>query len=291
MVNLRNSWTTLVCACLSTAVLCAQPRDGDPELQEAIQKAGTYVLGVRGEYSKILGVEHYQQTVRRSTVHRGSRSRHIESEVFFTEVGQPPIFITARSARRVDGRSVPGAHQRITDVLSSGSAETRQSRLTALAAEGARYNLGAVGRTFNDPTLALMFVGEELRSRFRFFRDDRRTDKGQTVTRLRFQEVSRPSLIRDERDDIDADIKGWMDVADDGRVLQTELSVAIATRVVARVRVDFAFDQHLGMLVPVAMNEDYRNDDGSSRGVTLIACTARYSSYRRFDSSIRILPQ
>lgn len=290
MVRPQYAYAAVLVAGL-VASLDARPHGASVELQNALQKSGAYVRAFRVEFAKVIGVEQYQQTVRRSTVHRGSRTRHIESEIFFTAVGDPPVFITARSARRVDGRVVPGAHQRLTDVLSSQSAESRQRRLLALAAEGARYNLGAVGRTFNDPTLALMFSSDELRPRFDFVIGEPRTVRGQTLRRLDFREVARPSLIRDERDDIDADIHGSMDVADDGRVLRTNLMVAIATRVVARIQVDYAYEPRLAMLVPVAMNEDYRNDDGESRGVTLISCTARYSHYQRFATSVRILPQ
>lgn len=110
------------------------------------------------------------------------------------------------------------------------------------------------------------------------------------VQRLEFRESQRPSLIRDERDNVDAEIRGSMDVASDGRVLGTDLVVDIAKRVTARIRVRYGYNSNVRMFVPLVMNEDYRNDDGPGRGVTILTCTAQYSNYRRFDTSVRILP-
>ena len=286
-----HSMATVAAWTWAAVSVSAQPAASDSsELEHALQKASAYAVRFRGEFAKVIGVEHYQQTVRRSAVHQGLRSRRIESEVFFTSVGEPPMFMTVRSTVRVDGRAVPGAHQRVVDALSSDSPASRQNRLRALAVEGARYNLGAVGRTFNDPTLALMFLSPELRQRFVFSIGEPRAVAGEQVQRLEFLETTRPSLIVDDRDNMDADIRGSMEVTNDGRVLSTDLEVAIATRVVAGVRVRYGYESKLKMLVPVSMNEDYRNDDGANLGITLITCTARYSGYRRFDTSVRILP-
>lgn len=111
----------------------------------------------------MIGVEQYQPRVLRSTVNRGPRTRQLTSEIFFTPIGDPPAFMTIRSTERVDGPAVPGAHERVVQALSEGSAASRLELLTTLAAEGARHNLGVVGRTFNDPTLTLMLLGPELR--------------------------------------------------------------------------------------------------------------------------------
>lgn len=262
-----------------------------PSVAEMLAKAGSYAEQFRSDFRTIIGEERSQQAVRRSQTYRGPRTRRLESEIFFTPVGEPARFMTVRSTTKVDGRSMSGAHERVLDALAPALPATRDERLRALAAEGARFNLGPVGRTFNDPTLALMFLTSELRSRFDFAVGDPGSIGGQRVRWLQFREVTTPSLIRDERDNLEGAVRGSIAVADTGRVLETNLVVAIGSHVEARVRVRYALQPALGMWLPASMDEDYRSDDGAGMGMTLIACASRYSGYRRFETSARVLPQ
>ena len=182
-----------------------------------------------------------------------------------------------------------GSHDRVMDALAASDRD-RTERLRTLATEGARFNIGNVGRTFNDPTLALMFLSVELQPRFTFTLDGSERIDGVSTYRVRFAETTLPSLIRDERDNIDAVISGSFNLARDGRVLRTDLSVAIGSRTTARIRVRYRNEPRVDMLVPDSMEEDYRNDNGAGRAVGLIACAAKYSDYRRFRTSVRILP-
>ncbi|MFN8579391.1 MAG: hypothetical protein U0163_00230 [Gemmatimonadaceae bacterium] len=267
----------------------AQAAAAQTTLPQLLDRASTYVAEFRAAFVQVIGVEHYQQFVRQSRIVRSPRNRTMDAEVFFAAVGEPPTFMTVRSVSRVDGRSVPGAHERIVEALSA-PAVTRQQRLRTLASEGARYNLGQVARTFNDPTLALMFLGRDLQGRFQFVAEAPRRVNGQLVHRLRFEETARPPLIRDDRDDLDATIRGAVDLTDEGRALETSLTVLVGTRAAADINVRYANSPSLGMLVPVAMDEIYRNDDGPGAGVTIISCVARYTDYRKFETSVRILP-
>jgi hypothetical protein len=265
-------------------------RNDQPPNATLLEKATLYVMQFRTTFSRVIGIEHYQQTVRRSSVHKGPRSRRLESEVFTTPVGNSETYMTVRSVLKVDGKSVTGAHERLTSILAAAASD-RSSQLKTLASEGARYNLGSVGRTFNDPTLALMFLSTSLRGRFAFKTLESTRADAAWIHHLHFTETTRPSLIRDDRDNLDAEISGTVDLNDDGSIMATHLIVIIPARVTARVHVTYRYDSKLDMLVPASMIEDYRNDDGNERGVTLITCAARYSDYRRFETSGRILPQ
>jgi len=262
----------------------------DPQvLARLLQRSGTYVRDFQRGFAEIVGTERYQQTVRRTTA-RASRMRQIESEVFFTTIGDGGASMTIRNVTRVDGRRVPDSHDRVMRALNSSRTDRTES-LRALALEGARFNIGNVGRTFNDPTLALMFFASAMQSRFEFTPDGSERVDGVLTHRVRFSEMVRPSLIRDDRDDLDTAVSGVAHITEDGRILRTDLTVAIGTRTSARIRVKYRRDQNVEMLVPLTMDEDYRNDDGESRGVSLIACTATYSEYQRFQTSVRILPR
>ncbi len=279
-----------LCCLLLGVTATAQSRSSANELPALLDKATLYVMQFRTTFSQVIGIEHYDQTVRRSTVYQGRRSRHMESEVFMTSVGNSDTYMTVRSVLKVDGKSLAGAHDRMTSILATAGSD-RWSQLRTLASEGAKYNLGSVGRTFNDPTLALMFLSTSLRGRFAFKTlESSRTD-GAWIHRLHFTETTRPSVIRDDRDNLDAEISGTVDLSDDGSILATNLLVVIPARVTASVHVSYQYNPKLKMLVPSSMTEDYRNEDGANRGVTLISCAARYSDYKRFETSSRILPQ
>jgi len=260
-----------------------------PNLARLLLRSASYVRDFRRSFSEVVSTERYQQTVRR-TEGRTNQMRHIESEMFFAAVGEGATSMTIRNVTRVDGRRVPDSHDRVMRALSSSRTDRTES-LRALAVEGARFNIGSVGRTFNDPTLALMFFAQAMQPRFQFVTDGSERIDGVLTYRIRFSETVRPSVIRDERAGLDTVVSGIAHLAEDGRIVRTDMSVAIGTRTTARIRVRYQRDVNVEMLVPVSMDEDYRNDDGPGRGVSLVSSTATYSDYQRFQTSARILPR
>ena len=293
----RRRWTvaatTALVFSLAMAGASASPSFSaqDPaDLTRLLQRSGSYVRNFQRAFAEVVGTERYQQTARRTVMMRATRMRQLESEVFFTIIGDEGTSMTIRNVTRVDGRRVPDSHDRVMRALNSSRTDRTES-LRALSLEGARFNIGNVGRTFNDPTLALMFFAPGMQSRFEFTTDGSERIDGVLTRRVRFSETVRPSLIRDDRDDLDTAVSGVAHIAEDGRILRTDLTVVIGTRTSARIRVKYKRDDNVDMLVPLSMDEDYRNDDGPGRGVSLISCTASYSDYQRFQTSIRILPR
>jgi hypothetical protein len=288
-----GSWVRVAVATTLSLALSgatpAQAADNPPDLARLLLRSGSYVRAFQRSFAEVLSTERYQQTVRRTGV-RTPRMRQIESEMFFAAIGPGEASMTIRNVTRVDGRRVPDSHDRVMRVLSSRQADRTES-LRALAIEGARFNIGNVRRTFNDPTLALMFFAPAMQSRFQFVTDGSERIDSVLTYRVRFSETVRPSIIRDDRDDLDAAVSGVAHLTEDGRIVRTELTVTIGTITSARIRVRYHRDDNVEMLVPVSMDEDYRNDDGPGKGVSLISCTATYSDYQRFQTSIRILPR
>ena len=138
--------------------------------------------------------------------------------------------------------------------------------------------------------IALMLLSPDLQHRFQFSLEGTERRDGITTYQIRFVEKSRPSLIRDDRDNADTELSGLAQIVDDGQVTDTDLRVSISTRTTARIRVRYQRNANVNLLVPVSMEEDYRNDNGPGLGVGLITCTATYSNYRRFRAFGRILP-
>ena len=281
--------TALALALPGSKAPLALAADVPPNLARLLLRSASYVRDFQRSFSEVVSSEHYEQTVRR-TGGRTSQMRHIESEMFFAAVGDGAASMTIRNVTRVDGHRVPDSHDRVMRVLSSRRIDRTES-LRALAVEGARFDIGNVGRVFNDPTLVLMFFTQAMQSRFQFVTDGSERIDGVVTYRIKFSETVRPSVIRNEPADLDTVVSGIAHLAEDGRIVRTDLSVAIGARRSARIRVRYQRDGNVEMLVPVSMDEDYRNDDGPGRGVSLISRNATYSDYQRLQASARTLPR
>jgi hypothetical protein len=147
-------------------------------------------------------------------------------------------------------------------------------------AEGARYNIGGLGRTINVPVLAFEVLRPTLQSRFQFTRGKRDKDVDPSVAVVAFREDGRPSFIRGPNDD-DMPSSGrlWIDEGS-GQVLQTELIVN-TTLVRAEITTRFRFDPTFDVAIPVEMHEVY-----TQGRKPMIVGTAKYSRFRRFGVSV-----
>jgi len=259
----------------------AAAEQGRPPLEPLLTRAGGYVDALEESYARLVGAEDYQQTVRAA----GGRvqSRHLQSEVFFVRIDESSAWMMVRSISKVDGRAVPGSQDRIIAALADAPAR-RTARLRALADEGARFNIGRLQRNFSDPLLAVTFLDRMRRPRFAFVEAGENAASDGRIRRLQFDEHGRPTIIRNGRNGESIPATGTVDVADDGRIVRTELQVEVDDRTTAGIRVSFEVDPKLGMAVPAMMEEDY------AAGGAVISCKAVYSDFRRFETAARIVP-
>jgi len=59
--------------------------------------------------------------------------------------------------------------------------------------------------------------------------------------------------------------------------------------VLSRLTTEYAPDEKLGLWVPTVFRERYEDSRRKAREIVL--CEARYTNYRRFQTSARIVPQ
>src|SRR4029450_11946544 len=111
--------------------------------------------------------------------------------MLFISADANATWLTVRDVISVDGKPVP---RRLPALLASRNVSMRDLR--ALSEENGRYNIGAILRNFNEPTLALLFLDSRYRSRFQF--EDGGSDEvsAHAVRRIRFKEVVTPTVIR-----------------------------------------------------------------------------------------------
>jgi hypothetical protein len=183
----------------------------------------------------------------------------------------------------VDGRPVRDRAERVSNLFLSTSAN-RAGQLRRVAEESARYNLGRLRRTLNIPTLPLYFLHPRHHARYAFAPGGQEAVAGRPAAILEFEERTRPTLVGTSAgEDVPLAGRVWIDRAT-GEVLQTETRYQPGDRragLITRYRAEPSFE----VLVPDFMWEWYDGGMmrfGSSAGVTLIECLARYSNYRRF---------
>lgn len=253
-----------------------------PEPGVLLDRLAAYVTTFQTDFSRLIGTERYTQVS--YDLNWLSRTRQMQSDIFFVGTGDDSGAMTVRNVRRVDGRSMPDASIGIDQAMALPPSR-RMERLKALADLGARYNLGSLQRNFNDPTLPLMLAALIQQSRFRYTIEGVEIVDGARTTRLGFREVARPTLIHG-KDGVSVPAAGRLWVDDSGTVWRTELRAATRDAT-ATIRVTYRRDAKLGVVVPEAMSEDYRYGDKTR--VMFVGGRATYGEFRRFETSARIV--
>ncbi len=259
----------------------AQDR-GPSALPALLERAGRFVDRFREQFAEVVGFERYRQEVH---AREGGDMADLESEVFFVGIDNQRTWLTVRNVLTVNGRAVSESSDSVIDLLIQRG---NTARLRELADASARYNIGSVHRNFNDPTLALLFLAPASQPRFRFSDQGGEIVDGIAVRRVSFEERDRPTIVRDARTRRDAPASGLLFIADDGRVLRSELTIRIPRNTSSSIKVTYGLEPRLEMMVPLLMEEEYRTARTRGPG-ELITGRAIYSNYRRFQTGGRIL--
>lgn len=251
---------------------------------ELAVKAGEYVADFERRFGSMVAEERYEQSVRPSfnaAGLRGSRSTPAQQTVLVSDflLVQVPGegWMPFRDVFERDGEKVRDREARLAKLFIDGSSRSAIEQAKSIMAEGARYNIGAVERNVNLPTLSLAFLTDMHRSRFDFEVGKRSETDG---TILEFKERTRPTYIT-TTGGRDLPVRGrfWVDEAT-GTVRRSELHAA-DTALEARIIVTYQRDAAAGLWVPARMDERYRRArDGSE-----IYGTATYSKFRKFSVS------
>jgi formylglycine-generating enzyme required for sulfatase activity len=274
---------TLTGALLSVATIAAQ---SPPPIEVILARAGQYVSSFIERFSSVVAEEHYvQDTLNnlasvplggRGSIQPGVRSRHREMKADFllVKIG-PADWLPFRDVFEVDGAAVRDREQRIQKLFLQSKADAL-AQAFQIANESSRYNIGAVQRTLNMPTQALIYLRPDAQDRLKFSLGKRDPAVGDNVWIVEFKETGRPTFVHGLRDlDIPSTGRYWID-ADTGRVIKTEL--ALDTQGVrARLTTSFRVDDRFQMDVPFEMRERYVLDRSEVTG------TATYTRFRKFD--------
>ncbi len=183
-----------------------------------------------------------------------------------------------RDVLEVDGVALPDREDRLRRLFLEHPTSAVQQAQT-IAEESARFNIGSIGRTFNVPTLPLLFLKRVNAARFTFKDAGEQSLGGVPARVVKYSERSRPTFIRNSRG-ANVPVSGsfWID-PQSGCVMATRMDVSDAP-VQANALVTYAPDATVALWVPAEMREQYRRDtdDGD-----FVNTRASYSKVRRFQ--------
>jgi hypothetical protein len=294
---MRNvSRATALGLCLAS-VLCVPVRaqsPADTELDQLLARATWYSIDFVNKLSQVVAEERYVQdsTMALATVPlpviggrggsplnsapRGS-SKHRELRADFLIVkSSHEMWAPFRDVFEVDRIPVRDREERLAKLFLSNKVDSTDENARAIAEESARYNLGAVQRTINNPVFALLFLQPDVRPRFKFTPGKADRKAGDDVIVVDYAEEARPTVIDGGAGrDMPAFGRFWIQ-SSTGRVVKVEVRVEVKD-VKANLTTTFRLDERLGIDVPAEFKEEYDLRDGRVSGV------ASYSRFRKFE--------
>jgi len=254
---------------------------GQPPQSEASQAllalAAKYLTSYDRQFSAVVSEERYEQSGHGP---KGVVTGHrlLRSDLLLVNSGEAGS-LCFRDVYEVDGKAIRDRNQRLMDLFQHPTGDAID-QATKIREEGARFNIGTLSRTVNDPTMALAFLRDVNQRRSIFDLAGESTVNGVRTRVLRFREDSQPRLIGTP-DESPASGRFWIDQGT-GRIVRTEL-VLSAREARGTITVTYGPQEKLaGLWVPVRMEERYAV--GSTQ---TIDCVATYSNFRQFNVTVR----
>src|SRR5262249_34385341 len=154
----------------------------------------------------VVAEERYVQDITRVNVLPGrfpaEAHRELRSDVLLVQPAGTDRYVEFRDVFEVDGRPVRDRQDRLTALFLDRTASA-DAQIQRINQESARYNIGAIERTINTPTLPLTFLLPHNQPRFRFSRGSRNAPAmarapgaAAAAWVIDYEEVQRPTLIR-----------------------------------------------------------------------------------------------
>jgi hypothetical protein len=268
----------------AAVIVAAVPLIGANEpvdVDNVLMRLDGYLEKYEGELSAVVADEQLiQETDGRVTA--AKRTRRLNSEIAFVRLPGSLEWLGFRNVRILDGKPLL-ATKTLAELLASASADA-MAQASLLVNGSAQCNLGNP-RTTNMPNQPLELLSEKYRHRYEVKLDGRGKMRGRATDIVDLREIGGDPIVYNEGRQMRSHVRAWVDVINGALWrAEVELSVPGDYRNPAWLRVDFAEDQSLKILVPVQMQERFNFVADTGTGV------ATYSNFRRFQISARIVP-
>lgn len=207
------------------------------------------------------------------------RHRALKSDFLLVRIAGFPDWLPFRDVFEVDGIPVRDREERLSRLFVNPTGDSFD-QAERIRDEGARFNLGNMKRTINNPVLPLVIVQAALQQRFHFVLGKPDPTVGYDVWIVEYKEQSLPTIVRGRPGfDLFAHGRLWVEAAT-GRVVKTEMFLEQPS-LRAHVTTTFRFDDRFLIAVPAEMREDYTLEGGGH-----VTAEATYGRFRRFDVSV-----
>lgn len=274
------------CGLAAGVIACVWATEGiqDFSTRAVVSRATAYVAEYQQKLTSVVADEEYTQEVLEQlpTDPAMPRARRLRSEVFFAFEAVDRQWMAIRDTILVDGVPIRDRPSVRTAFETMAPAEVRRR----FAQLNAYWNIGRLGRNFNEPTLGLLVFDGEHVSRFRFGRRTVVREPEATLVTLEFRERDRPTLIRDER--LGTAYSRGEIVSDAAGVIRRTVFRLSLKDTKVELTTEYVHNEKLEMWVPSVFRERYERGRQGSTEYERIACEARYSNFRRFDVLTRI---
>jgi len=266
------------------AAVAVAPQSSNAKLDTSTKaltaRTAAYVADYQTKFAFLVAEERYSQTVTRSD--HFIKRRTMTGELFLTFLRPEREWIAVHDIANVDGAPVPDRENLQTllqraDIVAVG----RQ-----IANRNAAFNIGSVGRNFNEPTLALLVLEAKRISRFRFDRRDLVDHDGTMLATLAFTEHDPPTLVKGITHSEVYSKGEFVIEAATGRIRNSRI-VFRDEKIEATLRTDYVAENRLGLWVP-SMSSEHYEDLTDKKAPEVTACVATYANYRRFEVTGRI---
>jgi hypothetical protein len=275
--------------CLLAAGTCLGAQDPDADrisLELLLGRGGWYVIDFLEKFSNVVSQETYiqdssvpmQSAMLLGRPGSGTRNRVLKSDFLLVSVSSAQDWVPFRDVFEVDGQLIRDRDSRLAKLFLKPS-ENSIEQANRIQNESARYNLGNMRRTINNPVLGIVMLQSDFQQRFHYSLGKMDPKVGPGVWIIDYKEEARPSFIRGRSDlDLFAHGRLWIQ-AENGRLMKTEVLLDQPT-LRARITTSFRFDSRFGIAVPYEMQEEYKFDNGIK-----VTAVATYDRFRRFDVS------
>lgn len=262
-----------------------------PSLDQVMERFTSYLRTYGEQYAATVSTEQYVQAA-------GERSTSLDSEFAIVKLPGISAWLGFRDVLRVDGRFVEDREARLSRLFAEASSaqgitQTTTSQAMRVVHESARFNIGMVERTINNPAVVLELLAPSHHRGFRFTKNGEDDIEGTRVWRIGFAERRSPTVIRTLNGrDIPTTGDVWVDPAT-GRLLRADVTMRLQGLLnlsgwvlLGRVSVTFKENSDLKLFLPDKMVERYE----SANGPVIQRGEATYTNYRQFRVDSRVIP-
>ena len=190
--------TARALAMVSVLLCAAAPHaQAPPALDDVLERMRAYLEDYAEQLPATIATESYEQRVGSATRYQ---LRRLKSEYGIIRVSGDVEWLGFREVQAVDGKPVTDSAARLEALLSNPSVQAlQQARL--LAQESARYNIGPIYRTVNDPAFVLEVLDGRNARRMKFSKNGETSIAGVRVWIVKLEETAKPTIIRGRGED------------------------------------------------------------------------------------------